>query len=70
MFRVTLPLRGYGINLDAPVLNSLDVWSLLLAVGAAVAIFRFKLGMIPTLALACVTGVALHAFGLGTVAPL
>ena len=70
MFRVTVPLRGYGINFDAPVSNSLDVWSLLLAVGAAVAIFLFKIGIIPTLALACVTGVALHALGLGSASPL
>jgi chromate transporter len=70
MFRVTLPLRGFGLSFDMPVLTSIDVWSLLIAVGAAVAIFRFKLGMIPTLALACVTGVALHALGLGSASPL
>jgi chromate transporter len=70
MFRVTLPLRGFGLSFDMPVLASIDVWSLLIAVGAAVAIFRFKLGMIPTLALACVTGVALHALGLGSASPL
>jgi chromate transporter len=69
MFRVTVPLRGYGINLDAPVPGSLDIWSLLIAVGAAVAIFRFKIGMIPTLALACATGVVLHALGLGSASP-
>jgi chromate transporter len=63
MFRVTLPLRGFGVNFDAPVLASLDVWSLVLAMAAAVAIFRFKLGMLPTLALACAAGTALHAAG-------
>jgi chromate transporter len=50
--------------------SSLDIWSLLLAVGAAVAIFRFKIGMIPTLVLACATGVALQAVGLGSASPL
>ena len=64
MFRVTLPLHGFGLSFDMPVLASLDVWSLLLALGAAVSIFRFRLGMIPALALACVAGVALHAVGL------
>jgi chromate transporter len=39
-------------------------------VGAAIAIFRFKLGMIPTLAACCVAGVALHAIGLVASAPL
>jgi chromate transporter len=70
VFRVTAPVRGYGISLDAPVLASLDVWSLLIAVGAAVAIFRFKIGMIPTLALACVAGVALHTVGVVSATPL
>jgi chromate transporter len=70
MFRVTLPLRGFGFSFDRPVFASLDVWSLLLALGAAVAIFRFKLGMISTLALACVAGVALHAIGLVGAMPL
>jgi chromate transporter len=70
MFRVTVPQRGFGLRFDVPVLASLDVWNLLLATGAAVAIFRFKLGMIPTLALACVAGVALHALGLGSASPL
>jgi chromate transporter len=70
MFRVTFPLRGLGLSFDMPVLASIDVWSLLIAAGAAVAIFRFKLGMIPTLALACVAGIALHAVGLGSGTPL
>jgi chromate transporter len=70
MFHVTVPLRGLGFRFDAPVLVSLDFWGLLLALGAAVAIFRFKLGMIPTLALACVAGVALHALSLGSVSSL
>jgi len=69
MFRVTFPLRGFGLTFDMPVLASLEVWSLLLAVGAVVAIFRFKIGMIPTLALAGVAGVALHAAGLGSGTP-
>jgi chromate transporter len=70
MFRVTAPLRGFGLSFDMPVLASIDAWSLLIAVGAAVAIFHFKLGMIPTLALACVTGVALHIAGFVSVTPL
>jgi chromate transporter len=70
MFHITLPLHAFGLSLDAPILSSLDIWSLILAVGAAVAIFRFKIGMISTLALACVTGVALHALGIGSVSPL
>jgi chromate transporter len=40
------------LRFDAPVVASLDVAALLLAAGAAVAVFRFRVGMIPVL-LAC-----------------
>ncbi len=70
MFHVTAPLRGFGFRFDAPVLASLDIWGLLLSLGAAVAIFRFKLGMLPTLALACVASVLLYLVGLVRVNPL
>ncbi len=52
-----------GVGFDAPVLASLDVWSLLLSVGAAVAIFRFHVGMIQTLAGCCAAGVVLLLAG-------
>ena len=64
VFGVTRHIGGFGLSFDAPVLVSLDVWSFVLALGAAIAVFRFKVGMIPTLAGSCVAGAALHAFGL------
>jgi chromate transporter len=64
VFRVTRHVGGFGLNFDAPVLYSLDVWSFVLALGAAIAIFRFKVGMIPTLAGSCAAGASLHALGL------
>ena len=55
---------GWGaFGFDAPVLASIDIWSLALAVGAAVAIFRFHVGMIQTLAGCCAAGVALFLAG-------
>ena len=42
--------RGGPAIVDAPVLASIDVWELLLSVAAAFAIFRFKVGIIATLA--------------------
>jgi chromate transporter len=48
---------------DAPVLSSLDPWALALSVAAAVAIFRFKAGMIPTLASSCAAGIVLYLAG-------
>jgi chromate transporter len=70
VFRLTRHIGAFGLSVDAPVPASLDIWSLALALGAAVAIFRFKLGMIPTLAIACFAGVALQAAGLLTATPL
>ena len=64
VFRATRHIGGFGLSFDAPIPTSLDVWSFVLALGAALAIFRFKIGMIPTLAGSCVAGAALHAFGL------
>jgi len=63
VFRVTTPVRAFSLAFDAPVLASLDVWALVLSVAAAVAIFRFKIGMIPTLAACCAAGVALYVTG-------
>ena len=48
VFHSTRHIGGLGLSFDAPIPASLDVWSLLLALGAAIAIFRFKLGMLPT----------------------
>jgi chromate transporter len=63
IFRKTVALEGYGLSLDAPVLASVDFWSLLLSVAAAVAIFRFRVGMLPTLAGSCLAGIGLFLVG-------
>jgi len=67
VFRVARHVGAFGLSFDAPVPASLDVWSLILALAAAIAIFRFKAGMIPTLAGSCAAGVAFYAVGLVTV---
>ena len=46
-----------GARVLTPNLESLDVLSLLLAVGAMVAIFHFKVGMIKVLAGCAILGV-------------
>jgi len=63
VFRETVPVRRWPLSFDAPVLASVDIWALLLAIAAAVAIFRFKIGMIPTLAVCCVAGIVLFLSG-------
>jgi chromate transporter len=63
IFAVTIPVRVWPLTFDAPVLSSLNRWALILTVAAAVAIFRLKWGMIPTLASSCAAGVVLHLVG-------
>jgi chromate transporter len=69
MFRETRHIGRFGLSFDAPTVASLDIWSLVLALGAAIAIFRFKAAMIPTLAASCAAGVVFYALGLTSVTP-
>src|SRR4051812_13515242 len=64
IFRETAPVRAGPLAFDAPVLTSVHPWALALSVAAAVAIFRFKAGMIPTLAACCVAGIVLYLAGM------
>ena len=63
VFRQTLPVHGYGLDFDMPVPSSVDLWALVLSVAAIIAMFRFKVGMIPTLAACSAAGLALHFAG-------
>ena len=63
IFRQTVPVRTAGLAFDAPVVGSVDVWALVLTIAAAFAIFRFKVGMMTTLAGSCAGGIALHLAG-------
>ena len=51
------------LQLNVPVLASLNLWALLLAIAAMIAVFRLKAGMITTLAACAVAGIALHLLG-------
>ncbi len=64
IFRATVPVRGNGLSFEAPVLASLDPWALALAIGAALALFRVRLGMATTLAISASAGVTLWLLGL------
>ena len=63
IFGATIQISAWPLAFDAPVLSSLNPWALVLTLAAAVAIFRFKWGMISTLASSCGAGVALHLLG-------
>jgi chromate transporter len=58
------PVRGYGFAFDAPVLASIDPWAAALSLAAAVAIFQFKVGMMPVLAASSLAGILLYLTGL------
>ncbi|MGE5513627.1 MAG: chromate efflux transporter [Bacteroidota bacterium] len=66
VFRETLPVRAFPLAFDVPKLPSVNGWALALSVAAAVAIFRFRVGMIQTLGACCAAGVLLYLVGAGT----
>ncbi len=51
-------------TLDVPVWTTLNVTALLLTLAAAIAVFRFKWGMLPVLGICAIAGVAVRLFGL------
>jgi chromate transporter len=64
VFRETWPVRSFGLSFDMPVISSVDVAALILAIAAATAIFRFNLGMLTVLGGSCAAGVVLRLAGL------
>jgi chromate transporter len=57
VFREVRSVSFLGLEPDLPVLSSLDWRAAVLSVAAMVAMLRFKLGMIPTLAASAVAGI-------------
>ncbi len=60
LFTAQRPVHFFGASVDVPVLGSIDVPSLVISLAAAVAIFRFKLGVIPVLLASALTGVVFY----------
>jgi chromate transporter len=63
VFRAVDPVRLFPLAFDAPRLSSVDPWALMLSAAAIVAIFRLKVGMIPTLIGCCSAGLLLYVAG-------
>jgi chromate transporter len=60
LFAKLVPVTLLGASFGMPVLSSVDIPSLVLAVAAAIAIFRFRMGMISVLLASSLTGVAYY----------
>ncbi|MCJ2025543.1 chromate efflux transporter [Methylobacterium sp. J-067] len=64
VFTETRPFTVGPVGVDVPVPSSLNPWALTLAATAVLAVFRFKIGMVPTLSACAAAGVALNVAGL------
>jgi len=56
LFTRVVKVHALGSSIDTPVLSSLDLPSLVLALAAAVAIFGFRMGMVPVLLASAMAG--------------
>src|SRR3954467_11579185 len=57
------PVRWGPFGFDMPFWESVNVWALLLSAAAIIAMFRFKVGMVTTLAATSAAGVVLYLVG-------
>ena len=64
IFGEVRPFRWGPLAFDAPLLGSVNLWALALSAVAVIAMFRFRVGMVPTLAATSAAGVALHMAGM------
>jgi len=64
VFRETTPVHSLGLSFDMPVPSSIDFPALVLALAAATAVFRFKLGMLWVLGGSCVAGILMRVAGI------
>jgi chromate transporter len=63
VFRETTPVHAFGLWFDRPVPSSVDWPALILALTAAIAVFRFNAGMLAVLGGSCAAGVTLRLVG-------
>ncbi len=63
LFEQVNVVNAFGMVLQVPVLSSVNPWSLALSLVAMLALLRFKLGMMITLAGCCAAGIIIHLAG-------
>ena len=69
IFTESVPISGFGLDFSLPTFTSADPWTLAIAIVAGIAMFRFGLGMVATLAASCAIGTIpylIDAIGLGS----
>jgi chromate transporter len=67
LFGEVREVEGFGMSLDVPVFATIDPAALVLTLAAIVAVFHFKIGMIPVLAACAALGV-IYFLAAGTIA--
>ena len=60
LFRELTEIHWLGAKIDVPALSSINVASLVLTLGALVAVFRFKINMIAVLGTCAAIGVVYY----------
>jgi chromate transporter len=63
------PISSFGLDFTFPDIASTDRWALAIAIVAGIAMFCFRLGMVPTLAASCAVGIIpylIDTIGMGT----
>jgi chromate transporter len=65
IFRELVEVRALGMTLEAPVLGTVNLPALALSVGAVLAVFRFKIGMVPILVASALLGLCWHLLATG-----
>jgi chromate transporter len=65
LFAEVRNVQALGLALDVPVLTSVNLPALVLTLAALLAVFRFKVGMIPVLAVCSAAGVLYHLVTIG-----
>jgi chromate transporter len=63
LFTTVRTLRGPFFTFEVPELGSINGWAVIIAAAAILAMFRLRLGIIPTLAACSAAGVVLHGAG-------
>lgn len=64
IFSQTHKMTWGPLHFDAPVLASINLWAAVLSIGAIVAMFVFRIGMIPVMAVCAMAAIALFLGGM------